>query len=230
MAKIIRTLFGVIGYVCVATTITLALILGYLWHTDRLNDEKVFRMVALLHDVDLEQIARARQKSGDEVPPEEASLDDVLRHQHIQDRNFEIKLLALQQGRQEYDHRLQQLKEQTDRYDRLASDWQSKLKQQQELATQENLAKVVSQLEQVQPDVGKDMLLRWIDEGRMDDAILLMSKMAENKLAKILKKFETDEELDKLHEVHQRIISGQTGQSQKLQQALEELNTQDTGN
>jgi hypothetical protein len=62
----------------------------------------------------------------------------------------------------------------------------------------------------------------WIDEGRMDDAILLMSKMSENKLGKILKTFETDEELNKLHEIHQRIIGSGAANSQ-LEKALGEL-------
>jgi hypothetical protein len=228
MKKLIHILLALIGYVCVATVITLVLIVGYLWHTDRLNDDKAFRMVALLHDVDLQQLAEAKQKTPDEIPPEEPSLDDVLQHQQIQDRNFEVKLLTLQRGRQEYDYRLQQLKEQTDRYDRFAQDWQSRLKKQEELTTQENLAKVVAQLEQVRPAVGKDSLMRWIDEGRMDDAILLMSKMSESKLAKILKTFETEEELDKLHEIHQRIIGSGAGAAQ-LEQALGELKAVQAG-
>lgn len=227
MTKLVRLLFGLIAYVCVATMITLALGLGYLWHSDQLNEDKVFRIVALLHDVDLQQIA-AQQKTNDEVPPEEPSLDDVLHHQNIQDRNFEVKLLSLQRGRQQYDYSLQQLKDQIDRYDRLALEWQSRLRQEEEAATQENLAKIVSQLEQVRPAVGKDSLMRWIDEGRMDDAILLMGKMNENKLAKILKTFETDDELDRLHEIHERILSGGANTS-KLEKALNELKALETG-
>ena len=119
-----------------------------------------------------------------------------MHHQQVQDRNFEVKLLALQRGKQEYDSSYQQLLEETDRYDRMAQDWQSRLKQEQELTTQQNVAKVVSQLEQVSPDVGKEQLMRWIDEKKMDDAILLMSKMSESKLAKILKTFETETELE----------------------------------
>jgi hypothetical protein len=224
MVRIIQLVFALVAYVCVASIVTLALGVGYLWNSDRLDDEKVFRIVALLQDVDLEQLTQAPKETEDDVPPEEPSLEDVLHHQRILDRNFEVKLLALQRGRQEYDHRLQQLKEQTDRYDRLAQDWQSRLKKQEELTTQENLAKVVSQLEQVKPDQGKALLMLWIDEGRMDDAILLMSKMSESKLSKILKKFETDEELAKLHEIQQRIISGGAANSQ-LQQALDDLKT-----
>jgi hypothetical protein len=228
MKKIIGMLLALIGYLCVATVITLALISGYMWHTDQLTEEKVFRLVALLHDIDLQQLAEAQHKTGDDVPPEEPSLSDMLHHQQIQDRNFEVKQLALQRGRQEYDHRLQLLKEQTDRYDRLANEWQSRWKKEAELTTQENLAKIVAQIEQLRADNGKAMLLRWIDEGRMDDAILLMSKMSENKLGKILKTFETEEELNKLHEIHQKIIASGAANSQ-LEKALGELNAASQG-
>jgi hypothetical protein len=222
MVKIIQLLFALIAYVCVATMISLALGVAYLWHNDRLSDEKLFRLVALLQDVDVGQIGQAQVKSGDEVPPQEPSLDDMLHHQEIRDRNYEVKLLALQRGRQEYDDRLQQLKIQTDRYDRLAQEWQSRLQKEEELTTQENLAKVVSQLEQLRPPVAKDMLKRWIEEERMDDAILLMSKMSENRLGKILKTFETPEELTQLHEIQQRIIDGGAG-AEQLKKALDDL-------
>lgn len=224
MGKLLNIIWSLLAYVCIASVITIALSLGYLWHTDRLNDDKMFRIMALLHDVDLDQLAEANSKADDEVPPEEPSLHDVLHRQHVQDRNFEVKLLALQRGRQEYDDRLNELKELRDRYDRQAQDWQNKLKQQEQLTTQENVAKVVSQLEQVKPKTGKASLMRWIDEGRMDDAILLMSKMSETKLSKILKTFETDEELDKLHELHRRIIGG-SGDATNLKEVLNELDT-----
>ena len=68
----------------------------------------------------------------------------------------------------------------------------------------------------------------WINEGRMDDAILLMSKMSESSLKKILKTFETDEELERLHEIHQRIIG--SGNTPKLQEALDQLKALDSGN
>lgn len=221
MVKIINLLFALIAYVCVATVITLSLGIGYMWHTDKLNDDKVFRLVALLQDVDLQQISKSHTAADDTVPPEEPSLDEMMKYRKIQDRNWEVKLLALQQGRQEYDHRLQELKVRTDRYDRLAQDWQNKLKKQEELTTQENLAKVVTQIEQIKPDKGKALLMLWLDEGRIDDAILLMSKMTDSKLRNILKTFETDQELSQLHEIHKRIISG--GGSKQLQNAIDDV-------
>jgi hypothetical protein len=57
----IRFLFALIGYLATATVITLALGVGYLWQTERLSDDKMFRMIALLQGVDLEQIAIAER-------------------------------------------------------------------------------------------------------------------------------------------------------------------------
>ena len=151
-------------------------------------------------------------------------MDDVVGQQQVLDRNFEVKLLSLQRGRQEYDHRLQQLKAQSERFDRLAHDWEDKLKQQDELTTQENLAKVVSDLEQVKPATAKDLLMHWIDEDRMDDVITLLGKMSENKKGKILKSFSTAEELDKLHEIHRLMIDGNEDKEQ-LEQAQGELDS-----
>lgn len=228
MIRLLQMLFALIGYVCTATVITAVLGILYLWHTDRLNDEKMFRMVALLHDVDLQQIATKEKKTTEEVPPEEPSLANVSHQQQVLDRNFEVKLLALQRGRQDYDLSLQQLKEMILRNDRMAQDFQEKLKQQKRLTTQENVATVVGQLEQVKPATGKGLLMRYLDENRMDDAILLMSKMSESKLAKILKTFETDQELDKLHEIHERIISS-GGEATSLQNALDKLQPSNAG-
>src|SRR3954453_15386835 len=224
MGKIIDLLLGLIAYVCVATVFTLVLVFGYFWHTDQLNGEKVFRIVALLQDVDVQQAGASQQKKeGGGVPPEEPSLNEVLHRQQVQDRNFEVKLLALTRGKQDYDISLRNLTEQITRYDRMVQETQSRLKQQQELTTQQNVAKVVSQLEQVKPDVGKDSLMKFIEEERMDDAILLMSKMSESKLKNILKTFQTPEELIRLHDIHRRIISGgpEVG---KLKKAFGELN------
>ena len=227
MMRIINMLTVVIAYACVATVIALALCLGYLWHSDRLNDEKLFHMMAILHDIDLQQIAESQHKKVDEVPPEEPSLTAVMHRQQVQDRNIEVKLLALQRAKQDCDVRLQELKTQTDRYDKIAQDWQKRLKQQEELTTQEDVVKVVNQLEQLTPEVGKSSLMLWIDEGRMDDAILLMNKMSESKLAKILKTFSTIDELKQLHEIHRRIMGGGAAQ---LEKALGELKSLETKN
>jgi hypothetical protein len=194
-----------------------------LWKSDQLTDEKLFRITAILQGVDLQQIAEAEKGAEGETPTEEPSVDDIAGQQQVIDRNYEVKLLSLQRGRQEFDERLQQLKVQSERFDRQARDWEAKLKQQGELTTQENLTKVVSDLEQVKPVTAKDLLMRWIQEDRMQDVILLLGRMSETKKAKILKSFTTPDELDKLHEIHRLLLDND--EQEKLKQAEAELNT-----
>ncbi|MCC7474662.1 MAG: hypothetical protein IT425_04660 [Pirellulales bacterium] len=223
MGKLLDLLFGFVAYLCVGTVISLALIVAYFWQTDRLTNEKMFRVIAVLQDVDLEKLTDEPSKSPEDVPSEEPSIDEVTHFQQVLDRNFEIQKLALQRGKQLYDSSLRQLIEQSDRYDRLVQDLQGRLSKEQELTTKENVSKVVSQLEQVTPEVGKNQLMMWIQEKRMDDAILLMSKMNEKKLSKILNAFETTEdEQAVLHSIHLRIMES-GGQGGKLEKALKEL-------
>lgn len=229
MSKLIDMLFGLIAYLCVATVITLALILAYLRHNDLLTNEKVFRLMAVMQDVDLQKMAAAENKSADEVPPAEASLNEVAHHQQMVDRNFEVKQLALERGKQEYNAMWNRLVDKTERYDQLARGWQARLKQEQELTTQQNTATVVNQLQQLAPDKAKEQLMLFIEDGKMEDAILLMSKMSEGNLKKILKTFESEKELAKLHEIQVRIMN--TGSdSAQLEAALNQLDALDGNN
>jgi hypothetical protein len=56
----------------------------------------------------------------------------------------------------------------------------------------------------------------------MNDVILLLGKMAENKKGKILNSFTTPEELDKLHQIHRLMLENTAGKDQ-LSKALGEL-------
>src|SRR5882724_4482187 len=222
MGRLFGMVLPLLGYLASATVITLALGFGYLWHTERLTDDKLFRVIALLEGVDLQQIADAQKKTEEEIPPEEASMDAVIGHQQILDRNYEVKLLELKRGRQEYDNSYENLKVKIDRYDQLARTWQDKLTQQEQQTSLENIGKVVSDLEQVKPGTAKDLLMRWIAEDRMSDVITLLGKMAENKKGKILNSFTTPEELDKLHQIHRLMIES-TASKDQLSKALGEL-------
>ncbi|HEY4235038.1 MAG TPA: hypothetical protein VGM76_16515, partial [Lacipirellulaceae bacterium] len=83
MGRLFGLLFPLLGYLATATVITVALGVGYLWHTERLTDDKMFRVIALLEGVDLQQLADAPKKTDEEVPPEEASMDAVVGRQQI---------------------------------------------------------------------------------------------------------------------------------------------------
>lgn len=221
-----RVLFSFIAYVCIATVLSAAVGAAYLWQTERVSDEKIFHMLALLHDVDMDRIAEEQPYPDEQVPPEEVSLEDSEQRRELLQRNFEAKLDALKRGRQEFDHRLRQLSEATERFDRLAKELESRLKQQGELTSKENIQEVVRNLELMRPEQAKQLLLMTIDEDRMNDVVMLMNSMNTQKLRSIIQQFETADEISKLHEIHRLMLDGGP-QKQVLDQALEQIKTLD---
>ena len=220
-----RFLFAFIGYFCTATVIAAVGGLAFMWHRDVINDDKVFRMVALLHDVDIDKIAEEAELADGKVPPEELSLADVNRIHEVTQRNFEVKNEALDRGRQEFNHLLKQLKEATDRFDKLASDLKKRLEQQGELSTNENVAKVVRDLEVMPPDRAKELLLRHMNEpDGVNDVMLLMGEMSGTKLKKILERFEEQDDLDRLYKIHSLMLDGHP-QKKILDEAFQMLNS-----
>ena len=64
MGMMIRLLFPLIGYVAVATVITMAAGYGYLRHTGNLDNERMFQIISLLHGIDTDKIAEVASAMG----------------------------------------------------------------------------------------------------------------------------------------------------------------------
>ena len=73
MNALIRWTFPLIAYLCVGTVISAALGYGYLRHSGKLDDETMFRIMALVHGVDLDELAKEGTPTVEETPPEEPS-------------------------------------------------------------------------------------------------------------------------------------------------------------
>ncbi len=224
-----RILLALIGYFCTATIIAASVGLGYLWQSGRIDDDKAFRIVALIHDVDLEKIAEER-KAKPQVPPGEASLEELSRGRELLARDYEVKQEALRRGRQEFDHRLQKLTEATRRFEQTAQRVRVELEKQGEVSTQQAVDDVVSHLESVTPDVAKELLLKVLNEkDGMRDVILLLDSMSPSKLKKVLQTFQSEEDLENLHAIHKLLLSGGPA-ADVLRQALGEINSLETVN
>ncbi|MEM8864209.1 MAG: hypothetical protein AAGF31_01530 [Planctomycetota bacterium] len=212
-----------VGYLSTATVLSAVIGFGYLWQTRRLDDEKLFRIVALVHDVDIDALAAEQEDNANEVPPEEPSLDDIAGYQAIAARNFEVKNDALKRGSDAFNHAFRRLKTATDHFSELSNKIETELKSQGELSSKEAISKVVRDLELLGPEEAKQQLLRTLDDkDGMNDVILLMNAMSTGKLKSILKKFKSQEELDALHEIHRVMLSGGP-QAQGMEAALREL-------
>lgn len=204
-----RFLGSLIAYFAIATVLTGVLGTAYLWRSNRLTDEKMFRLMALLHDVDIDKIAAEKTDEPADTPGEETSVEEVERQREVLMRNYEIKSDALRRGRQELDNRLAQVGEQIRRIDELAREIENRLSEEITKVDTEEVSKVVSQLESISAEVAKDQVLRTLDDANgMEKVIQLMSKMQSSSLKKMLRTFTTADELAKLHTIHTVMLEG----------------------
>lgn len=212
-----RLLLALIGYVSCATVVAAALGVGFLWQTDRLNDEKVFRVVALIHDVDIDGVASESEEDEAEIPSEEPSRVEIKHLREIALRNLEAKENALSSGQDEFKHLRGQLTEARERIDGMARELEDRIRRESELASQESVTSVVRDLRSVKPEVAKSLLLKRLNDAgadpdekakAMSDVIRLMTALPTNTLTNILKRFATPDELKQLHEIHSLLLDG----------------------
>lgn len=204
-----RILFTIIGYLSTATLIAAVLGLVYLWNAHLLTNKKMFRIVALMHDIDLEEIAEEEKVGELEVPPEETSREDIAMIREVKLRDYEVKLNTLKVGTQEFERSFRDINEGRQRYDQMANELQQRLQQQKQLASEENLSAVVTQLQSIRPTEAKKLLLQFLEEPEGErDVIILMKEMQPSRLQKILEQFKTDDELEQYHKLLRLMLDG----------------------
>ncbi|MEN1679819.1 MAG: hypothetical protein AAGJ46_09505 [Planctomycetota bacterium] len=217
-----RFLLTLIGYLCTATVLSLVVGVGYLWQTSRLDDEKVFRIIALVHDVDIDGIEKEQKEQKAAVPDEEPSLADIERYRAVYARNFEVKQDALKRGSDAFDHSFRKLETATLHFSELANKIEKELQSQGELSSKKAVADVVRHLEFLAPDAAKQELIEFLKEpDGMKDVILLMNSMSTGKLKNLLKRFD-ENDLDDLKDIHRFMLSGGS-QAEEMKKTIEEL-------
>jgi hypothetical protein len=163
----------------------------------------------MMHDIDLEAIAENQQMGDLDIPPEEVSLDDISMIREVKLRDHEVKMNALMVGTQEFERTFRDINEGRQRFDDMAQELEKRLAQHKELASQENLAAVVSNLQSIKPAEAKELLLMFLEEpGGERDVIILMKEMQPSKLQGILQQFKSQADLKQLHKLNQLMLDG----------------------
>ncbi|MEQ8847904.1 hypothetical protein [Botrimarina sp.] len=225
-----RFLLAAIGYAAVATVVSVALGVGYLWQTERLTDERLFRIVAIVHGVNLDKAAEQKEPERREIPPEEPSLAEQERVRQIALRGAEVQMVTLERGQKEFQHSLSQLMRERDRFDEMARELEKRLNQEAEEAVDEGVEAVVRDLTLAKPDMAKELLLKMFDRGvtpeekqrAKEDVVRVIERMSTDTWQAILKKFEGEQELAQLHELELLQLEG--GPKQRvLTEALDML-------
>lgn len=229
MSRLLGMLLSLVGYACVATIISAALGYGYLRKSGYLDNEKLFKVVALLQDVDLEEIRKSSHQQGPEVPEEEPSFQQQQRNAQTTLLNFDAKQKQLAVSLVNFDYQLKQLNAAIDNYARLKDDVKNYLDEQGKLVLREAMQDVREQLESLSPKQSKAILISYIQDNSVDDVIMLLGAMKDKSREKILKTFTTDQDQEMLYRIQRKMLAGEPVKpfiDAKLQE-LEQLKSQD---
>ncbi|BBO34010.1 hypothetical protein [Lacipirellula parvula] len=230
MGALIRILFPLIGYFCVATVISGAIAYGYLLKSGKLDDEKIFRITAILQDVDLEEIEKESEVAEEPgTPPEEPSYEQQRKQYQTISLQFDVKEKQLSDSLVDFDYQLKRLSAATEQFSRLRAEVEEYLVQQGNLLLSEEMQKVRKQLESLIPKKqAKPILIKYIQDERIDDVIMLLGSMKPRDQEAILRTFDSEEDLEMLYRIQRKMLAGEPAKPfiDAQLQALEQLKAQ----
>lgn len=209
MAGLIRFLFPMVGFFCTATVITALFGYGYLRYEGTIDDEKVFRIMAILHDVDLEKIADTRKTDEFEVPPEEPSLEQRQEQMQVALLQIEAKKDDLARLSNEFESRRRRIEIASENYRNFKDEAKLFLDQIKKEAENEGLVAVRNQLQNMNAKKqAKPLLIDMIKAGRTLQVIQLLNGMSTRSRSDILKAFDSDQDLETLAKIQERMLEG----------------------
>ena len=225
MGALIRILFPIIAYFCVATVITLTAGYGYLRQNGTLDNEKMFQIVSLLHGVDLDEVAATHQTDQQDVPPEEQSFHDRRQQMLMGVLHLQAKKDDIEKNISIFRHERMTLNDILKKIERFRAEVNKFLEDKKEEALATGIAGVRDQWKNLNPETTKKLLVKMIDQGQMDTVIDLLHSLNPGKRTDILKTFdaENEEEVEILFQIEQQMLNGGP-EAAFLDKKLQELN------
>jgi hypothetical protein len=195
------------AYLCVGTMFSLLIGAGYLWTSGKMNADKAFEMLALLHDVELHPKADAEKKTTSDDAPR-PSFEETLRQSKIEARQLELKLQAVTQGLKQLRFVRDEFTQDKERYERIKKDFQAELAKMRGGAKAEGFANVRLIWQNIQPKLAKEQIMQMIEQDEIEDVVVILSDMPIRTRAKIVSAFTTDEEVAAMDEIMRLIREG----------------------
>jgi hypothetical protein len=209
MAGLIRILFPLVGFFCTATVLTGVASYGYLRNMGILDDEKIFHIVALLNDVDLEKISDQHSDKEPDVPPEEMSHEQGQQLMQVAALHLQSKKDDLDKQLEQFQAKLQQMTAENNRYQGFKREVELYLQKVKDEAEDSGLLAVRNQIQNLIPKKqAKPILVSWIKEEKTRQVIQLLNGMPAKKRTDILKTFDTPEDLEMLAKIQQQMLDG----------------------
>jgi len=204
MAILIRLLAAF----CVGTVLTQLIMLGYFATRGTLNPETLTKVIALVNGIDItgERLRQALQKSEQSEQPD---FEDVLRQRMLAGTEMELRLRSQRTYEDELTRMMEEIKVAQARFDQRREAFERKLEDVQRNAQDAGVKELQRTLQSLPVEQAKDQLLKFYDEGRIDDVVNIIQGIPLDIRKEIMAEFIEPAEAEKLHDVLSRIGDGQ---------------------
>jgi hypothetical protein len=209
MGKLIGALWAAFVYLCIGQTLILLILVGAFVAKGHLTHDVLLQIAAVVQGVDLRDLqgtidaARAREN----LP--QPSLDDVAEARALKARDLELREQELRNQLQLIRQEQSKLVAEADRYQRVQSDFEQRLRTLREGSVATNLENARLVLENMKPKQAKEQIQLMLEAGEMKQAVVLLSNMPIEKRAKIVTEFKTESDSEQLAEMLRLIRAGE---------------------
>lgn len=199
---------------CAASFMAQAAGVLYWWSTGKLNEEKLYQILAVIHGVDLHALEAQYTSNQSPIESEQPSLEELLEQRFAKSLDLSLRETAFDKALAELHALETELRSQRERFDARRREFETRVEQLRQAALEEGLVNVQLKLEAIQPKQAKDLLLKMIgdatkeNDDAWDAAVTMLKNMPVEKSRKIMAEFKTADEVDKLHELLRRIRLG----------------------
>ncbi len=216
IGRLVRGAWGLIVYFALATLIAEGIMLVYLHASGRLDAERLAQVLGVLQGISPSAPVPGPRAIPEAAPeakkepsaPEPVSYEQVLEARAIQDKNLQLRALALDNAWSQLKTERLQLADAQKRYKAQLADFNVRLDTVAKGAKDTGRDEVRRILESIKSRQAKELIAGMLDNGEENEVVLLLAGMSDSKRAKLLAEFKTADENKKIDEVLRRIRQG----------------------
>ena len=195
MIKQLLRAIAIVGeYLAVGTVLAQLVILFALNANDAFTEEKLFKVKALLANVDLYEVRKSAQQEMD--PTQGTSIQAVPK---------DVVVLLREDGVQIGAARLEQirsgLRRERKRYDVLREEFRDRLEEREQIAIASSRRDLQNAIEVMDAKQARVQLIAMIDDGGLEDVVSILDMMPDAKKSRIFAEFKEPGDAARLHKI-----------------------------
>ncbi len=222
MKKIVSLTSTMFMYFCVATVIALLAAIAGLWFKGALDQQRLYRVMASLHGIDLVTMQRELIEEAKASDQEQASARERLALQTLKSLDLDLRERSVSKGLDSLTSLEAHLEIETTRFEDLKKSYAAKLKELEEEELSTSMKELQRTLEAIRPAQAKEQIQKMVEDGALDDVVTIVKNMAIDKRKKIIAEFKEGADEDELYQILKNLRLGEPVVS-NLKKAQDEL-------